>query len=143
MVILNVPSREKKYKKKDNLFILTEDLDFSLISYKNNTNNIDSLITGTIKEEIGRKQDEILYSLDNNKNFILISAFKNIFKLICLNYEMKIIEKYKDFTIKYQYEDILFLSRFSLDCYMNHDNKNLLSFAVIKTDIIDSKKILK
>ena len=149
-LILSVPSRDKRYKIKDNIFVLSEDLDFALFSYNKTSNNIDSLITGNIKEEIGRKQDNVLYSLDILKNFLLISAFKNIFKLICVNNEMRIIEKYKDFTIKYQYEDILFLAPFSLNNYLKELNKsndienhykNLLSFAIIKSDIIDNKNI--
>jgi hypothetical protein len=55
---------------------------------------------------------------------------------------MRIVEKYHDFTIKYQYEDIIFLAPFSLN-YVFKDNiekhyKNILTFAVIKTDIIDN-----
>ena len=147
-LLLSIPSRDKRYKLKDNIFVLSDDLDFALFSYNKTSNNIDSLITGCIKEEIGRKQDNILYSLDILKNFLLISAFKNIFKLICVNNEMRIIEKYKDFTIKYNYEDILFLTPFSLNFYPNEENnkkdnekhlKNLLNFATIKTDIIDTR----
>ena len=147
-LILSIPSKDKRYKLKDNIFVLSDDLDFSLFSYNKTTNNIDSIITGSIREEIGRKQDNILYSLDNLKNFLLISAFKNIFKLVCVNNEMRIMEKYKDFTIKYYYEDILFMNPFSLNYYLNEQNKkdyeyhfkNLLIFAVIKTDIIDGRK---
>ena len=149
-LLLSVPSRDKRYKSKDNIFVLSEDLDFALFSYNKTSNNIDSLINGSIKEEIGRKQDNILYSLDILKNFLLISAFKNVFKLICVNNEMRIIEKYKDFTIKYTYEDILFLAPFSLNYYLNDQNKNngkenryknLLTFATIKTDIIENRNI--
>ena len=148
-LIISIPSKDKRYKLKDNIFVLSEDLDFALLSYNKTTNNIDSLITGSIREEIGRKQDSILYSLDNLKNFILISAFKNIFKLICVNNEMRIMEKYKDFTIKYQYEEILFLAPFSFNYYLNEVNKNndyqnhfknLLVFSTIKIDTIDNKK---
>ena len=139
-ILLNVPSHEKN--KKDNLFILSEDLDFALLSFNNNSNNIDTILSGSVHEEIGRKQDGVFYSLDLMKNFLIISAFKNIFKLICVNNEMRIVEKYHDFTIKYQYEDIIFLAPFSLN-YVFKDNiekhyKNILTFAVIKTDIIDN-----
>ena len=139
-ILLNIPSHEKN--KKDNLFILSEDLDFALFSFNNNSNNIDTILSGSVHEEIGRKQDGVFYSLDLMKNFLIISAFKNIFKLICVNNEMRIVEKYHDFTIKYQYEDIIFLAPFSLN-YVFKDNiekhyKNILTFAVIKTDIIDN-----
>ena len=139
-ILLNIPSHEKN--KKDNLFILSEDLDFALLSFNNNSNNIDTILSGSVHEEIGRQQDGVFYSLDLMKNFLIISAFKNIFKLICVNNEMRIVEKYHDFTIKYQYEDIIFLAPFSLN-YVFKDNiekhyKNILTFAVIKTDIIDN-----
>ena len=139
-ILLNIPSHEKN--KKDNLFILSEDLDFALLSFNNNSNIIDTILNGSVHEEIGRKQDGVFYSLDLMKNFLIISAFKNIFKLICVNNEMRIVEKYHDFTIKYQYEDIIFLAPFSLN-YVFKDNiekhyKNILTFAVIKTDIIDN-----
>ena len=148
-LIVSIPSKDKKYKLKDNIFVLSEDLDFALLSYNKISNSIDSLITGSVREEIGRKQDNILYSLDNLKNFILISAFKNIFKLICVNNEMRVMEKYNDFTIKYQYEDILFLAPFSFNYYLNEINKNnnsefhfknLLVFSTIKVDTIDNRK---
>ena len=154
-LMLCIPSHDKRYKLKENIFVLSNDLDFALFSYNKTSTNIDAVITGNIKEEIGRKQDNILYSLDNLKNFLLISAFKNIFKLVCVNNEMRIMEKYKDFTIKYYYEDILFLTPFSLYYSLNEENnvknkdiksefenhyKNLLVFAVIKTDTIDSRK---
>ena len=139
-LMLSIPSHDKN--KKDNLFVLSEDLDFALFSYNINNKNIDTILKGNINEEIGRKQDSILYTLDLMKNFLLISSFKNIFKLICVNNEMRIAENYHDFTIKYNYEDILFLAPFSLN-YFIKDNiekhyKNILTFATIKTDITDN-----
>ena len=138
--MLSIPCHDKN--KKDNLFVLSEDLDFALFSYNIDNKNIDTILKGNINEEIGRKQDSILYTLDLMKNFLLISSFKNIFKLICVNNEMRIAENYHDFTIKYNYEDILFLAPFSLN-YFIKDNiekhyKNILTFATIKTDIIDN-----
>ena len=139
-IMISIPSHDKN--KKDNLFVLSEDLDFALFSFNNNSKNIDTILHGNINEEIGRKQDGVLYCLDLLKNFLLISAFKNVFKLICVNNDMRIVEKYRDFTIKYNYEDILFLSPFSLN-YFFKDNierhyKNILTFATIKTDIVDN-----
>ena len=115
ILMISIPSHEKN--KKDNLFVLSEDLDFALFSYNNNSNNIETILCGSINEEIGRKQDGVLYSLDLMKNFLLLSAFKNVFKLICVNNNMRIKEKYQDFSIKYQYEDILFLAPFSLNYF--------------------------
>ena len=139
-VMVSIPSHDKD--KKDNIFVLSDDLDFALFRYNNISKNIDTLLTGNINEEIGRKQDAILYSLDLMKNFLIISAFKNVFKLICVNNEMRIVEKYRDFTIKYNYEDILFLAPFSLNYFYNNNienhYKNILTFATIKTDIMDN-----
>ena len=139
-VMISIPSHDDNQK--ENLFVLSEDLDFALFSYNNTSKNIDNILTGNINEEIGRKQDNILYSLDLLKNFLLISAFKNVFKLICVNKQMRIREKYRDFTIKYNYEDILFLAPFSLNYFLNNNIenhfKNILTFATIKTDIIDN-----
>ena len=139
-LMISIPSHDNN--KKDNLFVLSEDLDFALFSYNINNKNIDTILKGNINEEIGRKQDFILYTLDLMKNFLLISSFKNIFKLICVNNEMRNVENYRDFTIKYNYEDILFLAPFSLNYFINENierhYKNILTFATIKTDIIDN-----
>ena len=96
-LMISIPSHDNN--KKDNLFVLSEDLDFALFSYNIDNKNIDTILKGNINEEIGRKQDFILYTLDLMKNFLLISSFKNIFKLICVNNEMRNVENYRDFTI--------------------------------------------
>ena len=141
ILMLSIPSHDPENKSKDNLFVLSEDLDFALFSFnKKLDNNIDDLITGSIEEDLGKKQDNILYSLDTFKNYLLISAYQNIFKLICVNNEMRINEKKRDFTIKYPYENILFLSPFAVNYYLNSkpQNKNILTFAAIKKDRIDN-----
>ena len=48
---------------------------------------------------------------------------------------MRIIEKYKDFTIKYNYEDILFLTPFSLNFYSNEENNKNAQQGEIKENI--------
>ena len=144
--MLNFPaSNEIDDKKKDNIFILTELYDFCVLSYDSESNKIITLFSGTIKEDLGKKQDKILYSLDNDKNFLLISAYKNIFRLICLNTKKRLINNYTDFKIKYQFEDILFLSNFSINQICDEfeikkdDKSNLLSFAIIKSELIENK----
>ena len=111
------------HKKTNNLFILTENLSFSTIFFNSNTRKFDTDFSGSLNEELGQRQEIILYSLDINKNYLLISIFKNIFKLICFNNN-------KIYTIKYQYDNLLFLSPFNI----NNDNinKSLLSFAMVK-----------
>ena len=67
---------------------------------------------------------------------MLISAFKNIFKLICLNTKKRLKENYNDFIIKYQYESILFLSNFTINNISNNLTGNILTFAMIKIDTL-------
>ena len=121
---------------KDNIFILTELLDYCVLSFDKTSNKILTLFSDSINLDIGTRQDNILYSLDIDKNFLLISATKNIFKLICLNPKKRLKENYNDFTIKYQYESILFLSNFTINNISNNLIENILTFAMIKIDTI-------
>ena len=145
VILLNYPSSKENNQKKDNIFILTELLDYCTLCYDKASNNINTLFNGTIKEDLGKRQNKILYSLDVEKEFLLISAYKNIFRLICLNTDKRFIDNYNDFIIKYEYENILFLSNFNIN--KNYLEKKLpkkedktifLTFAVIKTDLINN-----
>ena len=133
---------------KDNIFILTESLDYCVLSFDQIGNKILTLFSDSINLDIGTRQDNILYSLDIDKNFLLISAYKNVFKLICLNYKKRLKENYNDFIIKYQYESILFLSNYTINNISNNLNENVLTFAMIKIDTIkednsdDNNKIM-
>jgi len=131
---------------KDDLFVLSNDLDFCIFSYSKSNNNIDTSIMGSIKEDLGKIEDNILYSFDSNKNYLLICAYKNIFKIICVNNNMRLNDKYKNYTIRFQYEKILFLSPFYYDKSKikkeknknnEKDNNNLLTFVAIKSDFIE------
>ena len=145
VLLLNFPMSSEHDKNKENIFILTELLDYCVLSYDKASNDIITLFNGTIKEDLGKRQEKLLYSLDTDKNFVLISAYKNIFRLICLNTKKRLIDNCNDFIIKYQFENILFLSNFSINNNFNNikiktDNKcNLLSFAIIKSDLINNK----
>ena len=145
ILLLGFPSPNENNKNKENIFLLTELFDYCVLSYDNNANKISSLFSGTIKEDFGKKQNNILYSLDADKNFLLISSYKNIFRLICLNTEKRLVHNYNDFIIKYKYENILFLSNFNINYSLldktfkpedKTDKTNILTFAVIKTDLI-------
>ena len=145
ILLLNIPISNENYKKLENIFVLTELLDYCVLSYDKASNDIITLFNGTIKEDLGKRQEKLLYSLDTDKNFLLISAYKNIFRLICLNIDKRLKDNYKDFIIKYQFENIFFLSNFSINNNYNNvtfktDNKgNLLSFAIIKSELINNK----
>ena len=125
-ILLKIPT----IKEKDNIFILSEDLNFCLFSFDLLSNNINIPISGTIKEDLGKIQDEFLYCLDKNKNYLLICTYKNIFKIICVNTEMNQFNKYKNYTIRFQYEKIMFLAPF----YSGKEdvNNNILNFVIIK-----------
>ena len=146
ILLLNIPISYKNDKNKENIFILTELLDYCVLSYDKPSNNIITLFNGTIKEDLGKRQEQLLYSLDTDKNFLLISAYKNIFRLISLNTKKRLIDNYNDFIIKYQFENIIFLSNFAININFNKDStkndnkRNLLSFAIIKSDLINNKE---
>ena len=130
---------------RDNLFVLSSDLDFCLFSYNKSNNNIDAPICGSIKEDLGQIQDNILYSFDSNKNYLLICAYKNIFKIICVNNNMRANDKYNNYTIRFQYEKILFLAPFYYDKDKNNDknkDNNILTFVAIKRDYIETDDLV-
>ena len=144
-ILLSIPNHNNINITKDNLFVLSNDLDFCLFSYNISNNNIDTSIMGSIKEDLGKIEDNILYSFDSNKNYLLMCAYKNIFKIICVNNNMRLNDKYKNYTIRFQYEKILFLSPFYYDNSIikndkNKDNEkdnNILTFVAIKSDFIE------
>ena len=76
--------------------MLNELLEYCVLSFDKSQNKILTLFTDSINLDIGTRQDNILYSLDIDKNFLLISAYKNIFKLICLNNRKRLKENYND-----------------------------------------------
>ena len=129
IILENIPSNKIP---KDNLFILTEDLDFAIMS-SSKEGKIENLVKGTIKEDIGKKQDKVLYSLNNDKNYIIISAYKNVFNVICVNVQKR--EQNKDFILRYDYENILFMQPFNLNNFIKQSN-DTINFAIIKTSLI-------
>ena len=114
ILLINFPSSNENNINKDNLLFLTDLLNYCTLSYDKSSNNIITLFNGTIKEDLGKRQDKLFYSLDTNNNFLLISAYKNIFRLICLNSKMRLVNHKNDLIIKYKYENILFLSNFNI-----------------------------
>ena len=144
-ILLSIRTSENKNNydnNRDNLFVLSNDLDFCLFSYNKSNNNIDTPIMGSIKEDFGKIEDNILYSFDINKNYLLICAYKNIFKIICVNNNKKFNNKYKNYTIRFQYEKILFLAPFYHHKPNNKNEKenNILTFVAIKSDYIEVYK---
>ena len=144
-ILLSVPQGNIKYK--DNLFVLSSDLDYCLFSYNLSNHNIDSQIKGTIREDLGKIEDNIVYSLDSKKNYLLICAYKNIFKIICVNNNMRLNDQYRNYTIRFNYENIIFLAPLLYDKtdnknennQSNENDNNILTFIAIKSDYIESK----
>ena len=82
-LLLSIPSYNEEIEiHKDNIFVLTELLDYCVLTYYQETQKVMTLFSDSIKLDLGIRQENILYSLDVDKNFLLISAYKNIFKLI-------------------------------------------------------------
>jgi hypothetical protein len=92
----------------DNLFLLTEDLDFAIISYNKSRNEIVNIDKGSVKEDIGKRQDKIHAVFEANFEYVVISAYRNIFKVVFL----KNRNKNEDFSIRYEYEDLILLFPF-------------------------------
>ena len=88
----------------DDLFIMTNDYDYSIVSFDRQKNDLDCKAFGNIREDIGKQQD-IKYSLDYEYKYIIISGFKNIFKIIYLQNR----DKNSDITIRSDYDDLLLL----------------------------------
>lgn len=98
---------EEKFNKTDNLFILNDSLDFSILKYNKESNEINIIAKGEIREKICNIKNKILYTVDKNYKFILISPYKNIFRVIFLHSSER--EKNEDFKINMYYDDILYL----------------------------------
>jgi DNA damage-binding protein 1 len=96
-------SKDSNYN--DSLFILTQDLDFSIIAYNKSKNEIVNLEKGSVKEDIGKRQDKIFAEFEINYEYVVISAYKNILKVVFLKNRSKI----EDFSIRYDYEELIFL----------------------------------
>ena len=140
-LLLSFPSNNEDIEtNRDNIFMLNELLEYCVLSFDKSQNKILTLFTDSINLDIGTRQDNILYSFDIDKNFLLISAYKNIFKLICLNNRKRMKENYNDFIIKYQYENILFLSNFTINNIPINPIENILTFAMIKFDTFKDDK---
>ena len=135
IIVENIPCNKQN---KDNLFILTEDLDYSIISYNNN--KIENLIKGNIKEDLGKKNEKILYAIDSNKNYIIINAYVNLFNVICLNVNLR--DKIKDFIFTYEYEEIFFLNNFSINHLTNNNSDSYIyTFSIVKSTKKQNKNL--
>jgi len=89
----------------DDLFLMTDDLDFSIISFDKIKNEIVCVSNGNIREDIGKMQDKVSYAFDNEYKFLIVSAYKNIFKIIFLQHR----DKNADYTIRSDYDELLFM----------------------------------
>lgn len=98
---------EEKGSKTDNLFILNESLDYCIINFNNQTNGINIIAKGEIRESIGKIRNKILYTIDKNFKFILLSPYKSIFRIIFLHSTER--EKNEGFKINMNYDEILYL----------------------------------
>jgi hypothetical protein len=136
----------------DNLFILTEDLDFAIISYNKSRNEIVNIDKGSVKEDIGKRQEKVHAVFEANFEYVVISAYKNIFKIVFL----KNRNKNEDFSIRYEYEDLILLFPFYNDDLserttssnifaqqppMDTSNLNIPKFSVIKKDQVNPSRL--
>lgn len=107
----------------NSLFVVTEELDYLIINFDRNTESFQVKEKGSIKEDIGRRLSKIHYTIEEQNNinsYIVISAYRNIFKVIDLKTN-------KTMSIRYNFDDIISLHR--LNSYSN--NKN--TFGIVKS----------
>lgn len=119
---------EEKAKKADNLFILSESLDYCILKYDKEKSEIKITAKGDIREGFCKIKSNVLYSIDKNYKFIIISPYKNIIRVIFLHSEDR--EKMQDFKIQMNYDDLLYL--FHLN--KNFPSKDLESFLCDKSN---------
>lgn len=105
-IINNISSigKEDSSTNKEQLFILTEDLEWSIISYNETTHGIDTLIKGCVNKEVG-KLCQLNYS--KFEDYIIINPYQNIFHVVFLKQNIR--EKYEDFSFRYDYLDLHFM----------------------------------
>ena len=119
----------------DNLFVLTEDLDFCILSHNKLKNEIICIDKGSIKEDIGKKLDKVYSAFEKNSEYVILSAYKNIFKIVFLKNRIN----NNDYTMRYEYDDSLFL----FPLHSDSDKLNIQYFGFIKaiTNYSDNKSI--
>jgi DNA damage-binding protein 1 len=90
----------------DNIFVLTDDLEFMILTYNKTKNEVVCIEKANIKEDIGNRHEGILYAFDHNSfDFVILSAYKNIFKVVMLRNRSKVA----DYSIRYDYDEALAL----------------------------------
>ena len=125
----------------DNIFILNDYLEFCIISFDKQSKNIKIMYKGHVREEMSKIKNEILYSIEKNYKFILLSPYKNIFRIIFLQTSER--EKNEDIRIKSIYEDILYIFPLNKNFPLK-DKENLLNeFDLISDFSFDFKNIEK
>ncbi len=126
----------------DDLFLITDDLDYSIITFDKNKNEIICVANGNTREDIGRMQDKIVYAFDIDYKYVIISAYKNIYKVIYLQQRDKNI----DFTIRSDYDEMLFMFPVFIDTvlddrerFINLISSNLSNDSIINTNVSSNK----
>ncbi len=125
---------ENKSIATDNLFILNDTLDYCILKYDIENKKLNIITKGEIREDICKIRNDILYSLDNEYKFIILSPYKNIFRVIFLNSVSR--QNNQDFKINMNYDDILYLfnlnKNFSLkefETFLQENNYKKSDFA--------------
>ena len=111
----------------DDLFIMTNDFDYSIVSFDKQKNDLDCKAFGHIREDIGKKQD-IKYCMDYDYKYIIVSGFKNIFKVIYLQN----MDKNTDITIRCDYDELLLLFPIYTEGGFMDDRERLKNLALCK-----------
>lgn len=131
LILENINSENKSIER---LFVLNNLLEFSVIEFNENRKIFTTITNGSIKEEINLKKKEIIFAKENNSEFIIISAYKNIFNVIFLKEKNNIFRN--NFKIKFYLEGLSDLINFN----PHFDEKELLSNDFIEKDKFEFPK---
>jgi hypothetical protein len=86
----------------DNLFIITEDLEYCILTYNEVKKVIRTVEKGTLKEDIGKRLDKVLYAVDQqNYQYIVCCCYKNIVKVISTT------KSSENITFRIDYDEII------------------------------------
>ena len=115
----------------DNLFIVTEDLEYCILSYNETKKVIRTLDKGNLKEDIGKRLDKIFYAIDTHKyEYIVCCCYKNIVKVISTT------KNSENLSFRIEYDDLILFRPIYSEIVSNIPQ----SFGMVKsTSLLENK----
>jgi hypothetical protein len=105
-----------KHSEQRQLFILTDDLDWSILHYTD-FGLIETLCKGNIKQTVG-KRIQLYYTLCND--YILFNAYDNVMTVVFINEFMR--TNFSDYSFRYDYDEIIAIEKINFcDDFNDYD----------------------